>query len=147
MLFKKKSTLILGIVFILFFSCNEKSQETQVAISIQGASGKKIFLYREPVINERSVKMDSAVIVNYNNPTIFKIPPGEERLYMLRVENSSGGYYFINDVAAIQIKANDINGKYSVDFSPASLSWKEFTDSQIVIAKKLKSIIDFSCYF
>jgi thiol-disulfide isomerase/thioredoxin len=140
MLFEKKRTLIFWGLFILFFSCNENPKGTQVSINILGASGKKIFLYRQPFINESSLKIDSAVIVNYNHPTLFKIPPGEERLYMLRVENSSGGYSFINDVASIQIKANDINGKYSIDFSPASLSWKKFTDSQVVIAKKLRSI-------
>ncbi|MEP6846114.1 MAG: TlpA disulfide reductase family protein [Panacibacter sp.] len=140
MIFKKMQLLFFGIILLFVYSCNEVVHETLVSLNIKGAAGKKIFLYKEPFINEQAIKLDSAIVVDLNHTIPFRIKENEERLYMLRVENSNKGYYFINDAASVHINANDINGKYSVDFSPASLSWKRFTDSQLVLTGKLRNV-------
>lgn len=137
----RKIYLVIYLFPTLFtISCKQTLNYSQIIINIKGAAGKKIFLYKEPFINERSIKIDSAVVVDLNHPIQFQLLDNEERLYMLRAESSSNEYYFINDVPSLHLNANDINGKYSIDYSPASLSWKIFTDSQKVLVKNLRSI-------
>lgn len=129
-----------AIVFLV--SCdNHGGDETEVTLLIKGAAGKKVFLYKEPFINEIPAIVDSAVITDLNHPVRFTIHDTEERLYKLRVERSGNVYYFINDVPALQIEANEINGKYVVSSSPASISLKAFNENQSLVSDSLRKYV------
>ncbi|QEC66969.1 TlpA family protein disulfide reductase [Panacibacter ginsenosidivorans] len=123
-------------------SCgNNKNRQTEITLTIKGAAGKKVFLYREPFVNEVAVKVDSAIVVDLNHPVHFIIHDTLQRLYMLRVEQSGNRYYFINDVSALQINANEINGKYVISSSPASISLKAFNEKQSHISDSLRQYV------
>lgn len=124
--------------FVFLSSCRQPANETKITINIKGAAGKKIFLYKEPFVDELPLKIDSATVVDLNHPLVFKITADDQRLYRLQVENSINSYNFINDVTEIKIDANDINGKYSIQFSPASNSLKSFNEQQAELARNLR---------
>ncbi|CAN5761616.1 hypothetical protein BH10BAC2_BH10BAC2_08040 [soil metagenome] len=135
---QKRISLPLLLIIALLFSCSSHKTQTEVTLILKGAAGKKVFLYREPFINEVAVKLDSALVIDLNRPVHFIVSDTEEHLYRLRVDQSGNSYYFINDIPKLQIEANEINGKYMISASPASISLKTFNEKQSLVSDSLR---------
>lgn len=127
-------------IMLLLFSCMDKDPETNVTLTIKGASGKLIYLVRIPFPEEKDTVLDSAIVIDLNHPVQFTVSAPTERLYAIKVKGSGKQYRFINDTRQVQLDINHINGRYEVVNSPASLSLKRFTDSQVVRAGEVRRL-------
>ena len=118
-------------------SCTTSSSEkmTRVSISIYAAQNKKVYLYNVPYAGEKRKLVDSAIVQNVNDSIIFTVPLQEERMYEIAMPEPIRKFYFIADAPYIQISANNINGKYTVNGSQATVSLKKFQEDQSSLAE------------
>lgn len=120
---------------------------TRISISIYAAQNKKIYLYNVPCTTEKRKLIDSAIVQNVNDSIVFTVPFEEDRMYEITMTAPIRKFYFITDASHIQVTANNINGKYTISGSPATISLKKFQDDQAsltqhahTLSKKIDSL-------
>lgn len=126
---------------ICFTACTEKKEQTvRVSFSAYAAQGIKVYLSRVAYTDEKRQIVDSATVTNMSDSIIFNVPREPDRIYELQIRNTYKKFYFIADAPYIRIKANNANGKYTVDGSAASLSLKNFRDGQLTTKKSIRRL-------
>lgn len=129
--------------FVLYSCHNNAStlpQTIRVSFSVSSAHNKKVFLERVPYDTEKTRVIDSSVVITAKDSIVFQVPYEPDRQYRIRISDSHRAFNFIADAPYIRIIANDVNGKYTVEGSPASASLKEFTAKQFALNDGLQKI-------
>jgi peroxiredoxin len=109
--------LSLFFLLLVFIACDNEKQTNTVTITIKGAIGKKIILYKIGFLDEPDALIDSATVIDMEHPIVFTFAQDQEGLYKIKIAQSGFTYQFIN-------------GKYTIFNSPASNSLKTFTERQ-----------------
>ena len=112
------------------------AKPVEVRLTLHSGANQKVLLEQIPLGNEQQVIIDSAVITDGNKEVLLHIPPGEERLFRIRIPDSNVQCVFINDASEIVIDGNYINAKCTVSNSRATALLKQFTDNQQKLAQK-----------
>lgn len=141
--FSPKAFYLLLFCFIAFicFCCEQnKLPGTKISFHIHHAYGHKVFLQTIPYADERPAVVDSAMVKNGNDTVELFIPPGDERPYSLRVNDSRIDILIINDNPVITAEANIFKPlDHTVGNSKATKSVASFLDDQLKLSFKGKS--------
>jgi thiol-disulfide isomerase/thioredoxin len=128
---------------LICFRCEQnKLSGTKVFFHIHHAYGHKVFLQTIPYADEKFIVVDSATIKNGNDTVELYIPPGDERPYRLRVDNSRIDFLIINDNPVITAEANIFKPlDHTVGNSKATQSVNAFLDNQLKLSFKGKNYV------
>ena len=129
-------TSIASFLLVISGCKSDTDKPVEVRLTLRSGANKMILLERVPFGNEQDVIVDSAVIADGNKEVLLHIPPGEERLFRIRIPDSDVQCVFINDAPEIIIEGNYINGNFKVSNSNATALLKHFTDYQRNLAQK-----------
>jgi hypothetical protein len=144
----KQVVFFLGL-FFLFLACiastgcntpQGRPAGTTLVLNVSSAHNKKAFIEKLPYGKEKVMILDSALVINMSDSIVFHIPQEPDRLYRIRISDSRFAFNFIADAPHIHVKANNINGKYAVEGSPASASLKEYMEKQVVFNDSINKV-------
>jgi AhpC/TSA family len=131
---------------LFFLGCGIKKEGTlyKVKIHLQHAAGAKIYLEKVSDLAAENIKLDSADILTNNETVNLEFTAKEESLYYIRVKGDNGfSFGFVNDVAALEIKA-DVLFKKNLQFlnSPANQSYLGFIKKKEMEGAFIKATLD-----
>ena len=128
---------VLASFLLVISSCTANlGKPVEIRLTLHSGANQKVLLEQIPFGNEQGVIVDSALITDGNKEVVMHIPPGEERLFRIRIPDSDVQCIFINDAPEIVIDGNYINGKCTVRNSWATALLKQFTNNQQKLAQK-----------
>ena len=129
------------LTILLYGGCKSEDNKNGIKLTVQidYAYHQKVYLQRVPFNEEKKLLLDSAVVQTGRDTLIFYIPEGnQQRLYNITIDSSDINLPVIADSKDIVLHYNFSTKRYWYKNSPASQSLKNFNDTQIVFAKKMR---------